>query len=239
MYWLDTTILVTLAVGAGMGFWSGLLWQVARVLSLGLSLYGCIALNEPAAALLGEHLLNGVDPRLTRGIAYVVVFLAVYLLLFAVTRLLQKSIQATKLETADRLLGAVLGAAKMTVVVAGACALIAAIALPTTREWMEKSTLAPLFAKGTEAAIAMVPEQYRHQAGEGLQQVREAVGRQAVEQVLDAGSMKSINSPAAGTAAATGSPPPAGRRRRPPPGRARRGPPAGPSGRPAAGRPSR
>ena len=186
MYWLDTTILIALALGAGLGFWSGLLWQVARVLSLGLSFYACVVLNEPATALLAEHVLKGVDVRVTRGVAYLAVFLAVYLALFAVTRLLQKTIQATKLESVDRLLGAGLGAAKMALIVAGACSLLASVSLPATQEWMERSTLAPMFARGTEAAIQWIPEGYRAKAVEQLQQVRDFVQRQAVEQALDA-----------------------------------------------------
>src|SRR6476661_908253 len=99
MFWLDTAILLALGLGAGVGFWSGLLWQVARVLNLGLSFYACVALNESTTTLLDEHVLSGVDVRLTRGVAYVGVFLAVYLTLFGLTRLLQKMIRATKLES--------------------------------------------------------------------------------------------------------------------------------------------
>lgn len=186
MYWLDTTILIALCIGAGLGFWSGLLWQVARVLSLALSAYTTVVVNEPVADFLGEHVLKGVDTRLTRGVAYVLVFVAVYLVLFLLTRLIHKTIRAARLEMLDRLLGAVLGAAKMALVIAALCALLAAVSLPLTQEWLEQSTLAPLFARGTDALFALVPEHYRTQVNENLHQMRDALQRQAAEQALGA-----------------------------------------------------
>ncbi len=186
MFWLDTTILATLGIGAGLGFWSGMLWQVARVLSLAVSLYLTVTLNGPATEALGQHVLQGSDPRLTRGAAYLAVFLASFILFFLLTRLVDGAIRAARLEMFDRLLGALLGAAKMAVVVAGVCSVLAAMTTPTTREWMEQSTLAPLFARGTEAAIALVPDVYRAQAGETVGQMRGMLQRQAMEQAIDA-----------------------------------------------------
>jgi membrane protein required for colicin V production len=174
MYWLDTIILILLGLGAGLGFWSGLLWQIARVLSLGLALYATILFNEPATKFLDE-VVRGIDPRVAQGIAYVVVFLGVYLSLFLLTRLLHKMIKAAHLELFDRLLGGLLGAAKMGVVIAIACAVLAAVALPMTQDWMQQSTLAPLFVRGTEATLDLIPMQYRSRVDDGLQQIRAAV----------------------------------------------------------------
>src|SRR5581483_11488409 len=155
MYWLDIVILILLGLGAGLGFWSGLLWQVARVVSLGLALYATVLFNEPATGLLTEA-VRGIDPRVSQGVAYVAVFLAVYLSLFLLTRLLHKTIKAAHLDLLDRLLGALLGSAKMGVAVALACAGLAALALPLTQQWLAQSTLAPLFVRGTDAALEMI-----------------------------------------------------------------------------------
>ena len=54
MYWLDSTILALLAIGALVGAWTGFLWQVARILSLALSLYAAILANDDAG--LGDRL---------------------------------------------------------------------------------------------------------------------------------------------------------------------------------------
>jgi membrane protein required for colicin V production len=174
MYWLDIVILVLLGLGAGLGFWSGLLWQVARVVSLGLALYATILCNEPATHVLDE-VVRGINARVAQGIAYVVVFHGVYLTLFWLTRLVHKTIKLAHLELLDRLLGALLGAAKMAVVIAIACAVLAALALPLTQEWLDRSTLAPLFGRATEAGIELIPMSYRSRVSDSVHQLRDAV----------------------------------------------------------------
>jgi membrane protein required for colicin V production len=172
MYWLDTVILVLLGLGAGLGFWSGLLWQVARVISLGLSLWATVVCNDPATRVLDEA-VQGIDPRLARGAAYIVVFLGVYLSLFLLTRIVHKIIRATHLEVVDRLLGGLLGAAKMGVVIALACAGLLSLSAPALQEQLAPSTLAPLFGRATEVGIELVPEEYRDRFAEGVQQLRD------------------------------------------------------------------
>jgi uncharacterized membrane protein required for colicin V production len=185
MYWLDITILVLLGLGAGLGFWSGLLWQVARVLSLGLSLYAAVLLNEPATQLLDEA-VRGIDPHIAQGAAYVAVFLGVYLTLFICTRLLHTTIKATQLDLIDRLLGALLGSAKMAALVAVVCMALASVSFPQAQEWMNESKLAPLFARGTEAGLELIPEEYRSRVSEGLQQIRDTMQPGASRRVAEA-----------------------------------------------------
>lgn len=174
MFWLDIVLLVFLGLGAALGFWSGLLWQVARVVSLGLALYATILFNEPVTQFLGEA-IRGVEPRVAQGIAYVGVFLGVYLTFFLCTRLLHKAIKATDLEILDRLLGALLGTAKMSAGVAAACLGLTALALPTTDDWLAQSTLAPLFARVGERVLAMIPPEYRDRAGAEVEQMRQVL----------------------------------------------------------------
>lgn len=193
MYWLDMAILALLGFGAGLGFWSGLLWQVARLASLALALYATLLFNEPVARLLREHAFPDAEAPLLRAAAYVVVFLAVYVLLFGITRVVHETIRAAKLEFIDRTLGALLGAGKMAVIVAPVCAALAFVDLPVTRDWLSQSTLAPLLARGLEGAVALVPEDYRLQARDGLRHVRETVQRNAVEQALEAGRREDDN----------------------------------------------
>src|SRR4051794_2044148 len=116
MYWLDTLLLVLLGLGAVLGFMSGLLWQVARIVTLAAALMATIACNEPATHFCREQVLREADPRISQAVAYVLVFLAVYLILFLATRLLYQCIKATKLQTADRLLGALFGTGKAALV---------------------------------------------------------------------------------------------------------------------------
>src|SRR5438046_804870 len=104
MYWLDTLLLALVALGAVLGFVSGFLLQVRRLLSLRIALAATVAANETASRFCQEQLLRDADPRVSQVVAYVAVFLAVYLVLFLATRLLYEGIRATELVVLDRLL---------------------------------------------------------------------------------------------------------------------------------------
>src|SRR5207247_10743073 len=100
MDWLDILILIALGVGAAMGFCSGLLWQVARVVSLALSIYLAILANTPLATWLGEQWPD-LNPAFNRIGAFIAVFLLVYLLLYLLTRAVHSAIKLAALETLD------------------------------------------------------------------------------------------------------------------------------------------
>jgi membrane protein required for colicin V production len=185
MHWLDVTLLALLALGACLGFWSGLIMQVARLLCFGLSIYLTFLLNEPVTRLLHERVAPEAHVNLLRGVAYIVVFLVVYISLFALSRLIYRVVRATKLETLDRLAGAVLGAFKMTLVLAPICALLAMLSLPATDDWMKQSKIAPVLAQGLHAAMILVPDNYKTQAQESVDHVRDRLQNHAADKAFD------------------------------------------------------
>jgi membrane protein required for colicin V production len=185
MHWLDIIILVVLGVGAAMGFCSGLLWQVARVVSLGLSLYVAIVINTAVADWLALQ-WKDVNPAVNHVVAFIGVFLAVYLTLFMITRGLHKAIKATKLETLDRLLGALLGIAKMAAVVACVCGVMAVLDMQIFKDWFEQAKIAPYFAKGSDVAVRWIPSHYREQVDDGVEQVRDQLQKKVADAALDA-----------------------------------------------------
>src|SRR5947209_15620594 len=129
MYWLDVVLLVLLGLGAALGFWSGLVMQVARLVSLGSAIWATLALNEPATRLLHERVAPETNVGVLHGIAYIAVFLVVYIALFALSRLVYKLVRASKLVLLDRVTGAVLGAMKMALILAPVCLLLKFLAL--------------------------------------------------------------------------------------------------------------
>src|SRR5262245_60443615 len=100
MHWLDIIILVALGVGAAMGFCTGLLWQIARVVSLALSIYVAILTNSAVATWLGEQ-WRDVNPAVNRVAAFLAIFILVYAILYFITLSLHNAIKAAKLETVD------------------------------------------------------------------------------------------------------------------------------------------
>ena len=185
MHWLDIIILVVLGVGAAMGFCTGLLWQVARVVSLALSLYVAIMTNTAGADWLAAQ-WHDVNPAVNRVVAFIAVFLFVYLVLYFLTRLLHQAIKASRLETLDRLLGGLLGAVKMAAIVACVCAVMAALDLQIFKDWFEHATLAPHFARGTQEVVAWIPQHYRDGVDDGIQQIRTQVQQKIADAATDA-----------------------------------------------------
>lgn len=185
MHWLDIIILVLLGVGAAMGFCSGLLWQIARVVSLALSIYLGILANTAVSTWLGEQ-WKDVNPAVNRVAAFLAIFLLVYMILYLLTLALHNAIKAAKLETVDRLLGALLGAVKMAALAACVCGVMAALDLQIFKEWFDHAVIAPRFAHGTELAVSWIPKGSRDRIDDGVRQVREQVQQQITDAAADA-----------------------------------------------------
>jgi uncharacterized membrane protein required for colicin V production len=182
MHWLDISILVVLGIGAAMGFWSGLLWQVARVVSLAVSIYLAILANTPLAEWSGRHWPD-VNPAVSRVVGFVAVFVLAYLILYLLTRGLHNAIKAARLETLDRVLGGLLGALKMAALAACICGLLSA--LEVGRDWFAQAPIARQFAQGTESAIAWIPQSSRDRLDEGVQQVRNELQQRITDAAVD------------------------------------------------------
>jgi uncharacterized membrane protein required for colicin V production len=158
---------------------------VARVVSLGVSLYVAIAINSAAADWLAEQ-WKDVNPAVHHVVAFIGVFLAIYVTFFVITRALHRAIKETKLETLNRLLGALLGTAKMMAVVGCVCAVMAALDLQIFRDWFEQATVAPYFARGSAIAAHWIPPQYREQVDDGVEQVRDQLQKKVADAAIDA-----------------------------------------------------
>lgn len=184
MHWLDIVILVVLGVGAVLGFCTGLLWQVARAVSLALSIYLAILANADFSQWLGQQWPD-LNPAVHRVIAFLAVLIAVYLVLYLITRAIHKVIEASKLELLDRVLGAVLGAIKMAAVMACVCAVMAALDLAIFRDWFEQATIAPHFAKGTQEVVSWIPQSYRDRIDAGMVEVRDQVQQRITDAAME------------------------------------------------------
>ncbi|MBI1832105.1 MAG: CvpA family protein [Planctomycetes bacterium] len=185
MHWLDIIILVVLAIGAAMGFWTGLLWQVARAISLVVSAYLAILTNAAVADWLTNQ-WQDLSPAFARIIAFIGVFVLVYAILYAITLLIHEAIKASKLELMDRILGAIFGAAKMAAVISCICAVVAALAIPTIKDWFDQATLAPAMARGTQTVVGWIPKSYRDRIDEGITQIRDQLQQRIADAAEDA-----------------------------------------------------
>lgn len=178
MHWLDVTLLTTLAVGAVLGFVSGLFMQIARLATLAVAVITSILYHEEATNILRSWVLSDAQPGVVQACAYVSVFLVVYIILFLVTRLLRTWLRATDLALPDRLLGAMLGAGKIALLGGVVCLLLRHAPHPAAQDWLEHSTLAPVFAHGMEQTVAMIPEDCKQPVLDSFRKLQEAMARQ-------------------------------------------------------------
>jgi uncharacterized membrane protein required for colicin V production len=173
VYWLDTAILALLVMGAIFGALSGFLWQVARVASFAVALYASIYLNDWAAHALQELVLQGADPRIGMVLAYLLVFVAIYVVFFGGTLLLERGMEAACLQPVNRLLGGGLGAVKAALLLGAVFLGMASYPHPSTQEMMERSHLAPMLADSMQFVIVAIPQEYKDWLCNGLESVRE------------------------------------------------------------------
>ncbi|HEX3314318.1 MAG TPA: CvpA family protein [Gemmataceae bacterium] len=171
MHWLDTTLLLLLVCGALLGFRSGLLWQVARIVSLVGGGYATVLFHEQAVALVRERLLQGADDRVVDVVAYAIIFVVVYGSLLLIGRGCKALISMLGLGWIDGFLGAALGAAKATILLAGLCLLAGRVHHPEVEQALAQSTLASQFADGMEKTLALVPDDAKRNLADTVTQL--------------------------------------------------------------------
>jgi membrane protein required for colicin V production len=171
MHWLDLTILVVLAIGAIFGARSGLLWQVARLVTFGVALYACIYYHQAAQDLMAAYLTDA-SPLLLSGLSYVVTFLAVYLVLYGITLLLERGLKRTRLKTLDRILGAGFGFTKAALLIGAVLMGLAIYPTDQTDAVLANSLLSPMLLQGMRAVTIAVPQEYRDQLNASLERIK-------------------------------------------------------------------
>jgi uncharacterized membrane protein required for colicin V production len=173
VFWLDTVIVTIVAIGAIFGALSGLVWQVARIASFGVAIYASIYLNDWAAKVLQDLVLQGADPRIAMVLAYLLVFLAIYLMFFAATVLVERAMTVVCLQPVNRLLGAGLGSVKAALLLGAIFLGMASYPHASTQELMDHSSLAPALADGAQLAIVAIPQEYKDWLCSGIENIRE------------------------------------------------------------------
>jgi len=173
VYWLDTVIVAILVIGAIFGALSGLLWQIARVASFGVAIYASIYLNDWAAQVLQELVLQGADPRIALVVAYLLVFIAIYLVFFAATVLLERGMTVVCLQPLNRFCGAGLGTVKAALLLGAIFLGMASYPHASTQEMMDRSSLAPALAESTQLVIVAIPQEYKDWLCNGITSLRE------------------------------------------------------------------
>lgn len=135
---LDIIILVILAGGLALGIKSGLIKQVMSFVGVVVAFLVSLHLMDSVGVLASNSL--GVSEGIAPYIGFVLVFIAVQILVFALVRMVEALIGALKLSVVNRFLGGALGALKAAVVLSVAFLVLGLLNVPE-RETRDESVL--------------------------------------------------------------------------------------------------
>jgi uncharacterized membrane protein required for colicin V production len=183
MHWLDISLLIVLGLGLALGAWSGLLWQVSRVVTVVAGVYVAIFGHPFLAELLRPQLPDWPDWGVT-AVSFVLAFAAVVVVLLMVTWLIDRWLKTKKkLKLLDRVFGAGMGLVTTSLLAGALLFGMAIVATDWSKEQVAQSYLAPPLLTCMRTAISAMPEETRKSWTESIDKVRDT----AVKQVEDAG----------------------------------------------------
>lgn len=152
---LDIGILLFAVVHLVLGIVKGFVWQMTRLMSLFLGLYLAGRLSTPFGAFLREAVYD--FPGKTDAIvAYVLLFLGVFVLFAVLTHFLQGAIDKLKLKSFDRTLGGGLGVVKGFVYVFVLLLVLQWIFVPEPAESEASGRLSPTRTVSSEGDRGML-----------------------------------------------------------------------------------
>ena len=135
---IDTAILIVIAISAAFGLWRGFVKEVLSLLSWIAALLVARVYSEPFAGLL----VNMIEREAIRYVtAFALLFVLVIMTGTLINHFMAKLLTITGLKFLDRLLGAVFGLARGTVIVMFILFILSVFVSET--EWWQESTLIP------------------------------------------------------------------------------------------------
>ena len=135
---VDTLILSVIAISSAFGVWRGFIKEILSLLSWIAALLVSRVYSESLAGMLGGLIDN---PSVRYATAFSILFVIIIMLGTALNHFMSKLLVVTGLKTLDRLLGAVFGVARGTVIVL--VVLFILNVFVSGSEWWQQSTLIP------------------------------------------------------------------------------------------------
>lgn len=152
---VDAAVILVALLSAGLGFWTGFVWQIIRLFTWIAAIWLAGLYNVMVAGWLGEML----TPEIRAFLGFLAVFLVVLVIGHLIGHLARSIIEALNVTFTDRILGAILGGAK-GLLLCGALAVAILTYLPAdspVHEVTGASQLATYCAKLTALIWVLLP----------------------------------------------------------------------------------
>ena len=199
LIWIDFVFIVILAGSTLYGVWTGVVWQVANVVSFLVAILVAGWFSDP----VGVGLQSASDwlyahPGVAHGLGYAIVFLAVLLVFKVIGFFMREVLRALRFGMADRIGGGALG------FLAGfiACAAITTILLPAGGERGQsiaaRSAVAPYLLRGMQQTRVFFSEDKVERAKSFFRALREKAeigvdrAREAFENTAQEGEKSAV-----------------------------------------------
>ncbi len=152
MTWLDIVFIAILCMAAGLGFWSGLMWQLYGLFCLVLAYFAGLVLYGIVAGPFEEGLGTGT----ARTVGYASVFVATFLLSYGLG-ILARRVFRLRPGRVSRVLGLFLGLFQASLVCGVVAVSLVYYSSGSVKQLAESSKVVMVFAKGTRFLTIFIP----------------------------------------------------------------------------------
>ncbi len=140
---IDAAVVFICVICALLGFWTGFVWQIVRLVSWLFAVWGAGLFYTPVARMIGF----GLGKEVRQFIAFIALFAIILLTCYLIAHLISKMVEALQLSLADRIAGGFLGVFK------GLC-LCGVISLAVLHFLNPESALSQMFARSYLAILS-------------------------------------------------------------------------------------
>jgi uncharacterized membrane protein required for colicin V production len=175
MHWLDITLLIILGLGLALGAWSGLLWQVSRMVTAVAAIYAGVFGHPFIAYLLKTYAKVDWDDWIVTTVSFLIALFSVVIVMLIITTLIDRWLRTKKkLKMLDRLLGAGLGLCTMSLLAGAMLFIMVIVATDWSKEQVSRSYVAAPLLVVLRGVITLMPEDTKKSWTASLDQVKEA-----------------------------------------------------------------
>ncbi len=170
MTWLDIAFIAVLCAAAGLGFWSGFMWQLYGLFCLVLSYFAALLLH----GIVSGPFEQGLGPDTARSVGYAVVFSVVFITSYSLGLLIRKLLRLRP-GRIGRVLGLFLGLLQASLICGVVAVGLVDYSTGSVKQAAESSRVVTTLARGAHFLRVLIPGDIRKGVGAVKERSEEAI----------------------------------------------------------------